>query len=121
LGVRGFSDESGIPRSTLQGWRYSRIKIAAETEEVDFFESEKGQVFLHRLMCCMIFCLHECGSASIGSIAEFLELSGLSAFTASKPSYLKNFARKMQTEIASFGEEKNWIRSQKKELKRPLK
>ena len=86
MSERAFAEEQGIAKSTLQGWRYSRSKITAIPEIVDFFESEVGHDFLHRLVYSMVFHFHECGSASIRSLSAFFEDAGLNSFTASKPS-----------------------------------
>ncbi|NQY01512.1 MAG: hypothetical protein HRT70_10405 [Flavobacteriaceae bacterium] len=112
LSERAFAEEQGIAKSTLQGWRYSRSKITAIPEIVDFFESEVGHDFLHRLVYSMVFHFHECGSASIRSLSAFFEDAGLNSFTASKPSYLKGLACKMQEEISLFGEEQTSLLTQ---------
>ena len=100
-----FSRLEGIPKSTFQGWRYSKEKIDAPPAQVEFFESETGQCFLERLVYAVIFHLHECGSVSLNLISACFKDIGLSQFCASSPTHLKTLARTMQDEIARFGKE----------------
>lgn len=100
-----FSNSQGIPKSTFQGWRYSKEKIDAPPAQVEFFESETGQCFLERLVYGVIFHLHECGSVSLNLISACFKDIGLSQFCASSPTHLKKLARIMQDEIANFGKE----------------
>ena len=105
LSEREFSNSQGIPKSTLQGWRYSREKIDAPPTQIEFFESEIGQCFLERLVYAVIFHLHECGSVSLNLVSACFKDIGISKFFASSPTYLKKLARSMQDEVANFGKE----------------
>ena len=111
LSERQFSHSQGIPKSTFQGWRYSRAKIDAPSTQIEFFESETGQCFLERLVYAVIFHLHECGSVSLNLISACFKDIGISQFFASSPTYLKTLARTMQDEIANFGKEQVTILS----------
>lgn len=73
----------GVPRTTLQAWRRCSETIDANPEVRDFFESEPGLAFLHRLTVAMHVVFVEVGACGIRLISKMLKLSGLDRFVAS--------------------------------------
>ena len=79
---RTIAEEIGIPRSTLQHWLARREGIDAEPELVNFFESEVGIAFLHRLILAAHFVITLLGPSGVRMVCLFMELSGLDQFVA---------------------------------------
>jgi len=73
----------GIPRSTLEYWLSRKQSVDAEPELVEFFESEVGIAFLHRLILASHFAITLIGPSGTRVVCQFLELAGLDAFVAS--------------------------------------
>jgi hypothetical protein len=83
LSQRAIAEDIGIPRSTLQYWRARKQGMDAEPELVEFFESEVGIAFLHRLVLAAHFVITMVGPSGVRVVCQFLELSGLDSFVAS--------------------------------------
>jgi hypothetical protein len=83
LSQRAIAEDIGIPRSTLQYWRAHKQGMDAEPELVEFFESEVGIAFLHRLVLAAHFVITMVGPSGVRVVCQFLELSGLDSFVAS--------------------------------------
>ena len=83
LSQRAIAGEIGIPRSTLQYWHARKQGMDAEPELVEFFESEVGIAFLHRLVLAAHFVITMVGPSGVRVVCQFLELSGLDSFVAS--------------------------------------
>ena len=79
---RTIAEEIGIPRSTLQHWLARHQGIDAEPEMVNFFESEVGIAFLHRLILAAHFVITLLGPSGVRMVCLFMELSGLDQFVA---------------------------------------
>lgn len=80
---REWCANNDIPRGTLQYWLKRKQNINSHPDLIQFFESEVGLAFLHRLMIAVHFSFTKVGNASIRDVVRFLEHSQLSDFVAS--------------------------------------
>lgn len=81
-----FARQHNIPRSTLRHWLARKDSIDAEPTLNDFFHTEVGVAFVHRLVTAVHFVFGLLGLASPRLISTFLKLSGLAPFVASSKS-----------------------------------
>jgi len=102
---RQLAVESDVPRSTLQYWLKRGQAIDAEPALVEFFESEVGLAFLHRLVLGLHMCLRLFGNVGIRLICLFLKKTGLDAFVASSYHAQQKIAVAVEEEIVVFGKE----------------
>lgn len=100
---REFSDRAGVPRSTLRYWHSRKNSIDAHPALVELFESPVGIVFLHRLVTAAHVSFTKNGTASIHSVSDFLERSGLAPFVASSCSTQRRVSEVMNEKIIEFG------------------
>lgn len=77
LSQRKITEAVGIPRSTLQYWLAHKQGIDTEPELVDFFESDGGIVFLHRLVVAAHLSITLLVPSGMRVVYHFLELSCL--------------------------------------------
>lgn len=106
---REFSQQSGVPRTTLQHWLSRKSSIEADPATVAFFESPAGVIFLHRLMVALLFVFTFVTSAGLRRILLFLELSGLSPFVATSFGTLQRQSSRMEEDIRSFAGEQREV------------
>ena len=98
------SQQSGVPRSTLQYWLKREGKTGLSPIVEAFFESPDGLAFLHQLIIALQFTMHELGPCGIDLVSLVLNLSQLSAFVASSHGALYNQSIKMKDMIIQFEE-----------------
>jgi Family of unknown function (DUF6399) len=100
---REIADELEIPRTTLQYWIERKEKIDADPDLIDFFESEVGIAFLHRLIVAIHFIITMQGSGSVRTVCNLLELSGLDNFVAGSYSQ-RGVTVEMEEAIVAYGQ-----------------
>ena len=71
----------------------------------EFCESSAGLEFLHRLLVALHLVFAEAHDSGLRSIGWFLELSGLDEFLPASYGVQQNFAARMETLLAEFGEQ----------------
>lgn len=98
------AEELGIPRSTLEYWLSRKQSIDAEPELVEFFESEVGIAFLHRLIIASHFVITLVGPSGTRVVCQFLELAGLDQFVASSYGSQQAVSVAMEEAVVSYGE-----------------
>ncbi len=100
------SKETGIPRTTLQYWmqRESHLKQFLDPNVVNFFSSESGVCFLHRLFVSLIFMFTKICPCGTPAIKKMLELTGLDCFIASSIGSLHAYSKQMEALINTFGD-----------------
>ena len=99
---RQFERDSGVPRTTLQHWLTRKAQLASDKVIVAFFESPEGTSFLHRLQTALFFVFDFVTSAGLRRIGCFLDLAGLSAFTASSFGSCQRVSKEMEAAVAAF-------------------
>jgi hypothetical protein len=102
---RQFSQQAGIPRSTLQYWFHQAKHPELEPELVTFFESPAGYRFLRRLLLALHLVFHLAGPAGIRLLCRFLELTHLDRFVASSFGSQQALAVRLQAELIAYGDE----------------
>ena len=102
---RTIAEEIGIPRSTLQHWLARHQGIDAEPEMVNFFESEVGIAFLHRLILAAHFVITLLGPSGVRMVCLFMELSGLDQFVAACYGAQRQVNQAIEEAIVTYGQE----------------
>ena len=97
------AEELGIPRSTLEYWLSRKQSIDADPELVEFFESEVGIAFLHRLILASHFVITLVGPSGTRVVCQFLELAGLDQFVASSYGSQQAVSVAMEEAVVSYG------------------
>lgn len=92
-----------IPRSTLEYWLLRKESIDADPGLVEFFESEVGIAFLHRVIVAAHFAITMIGPSGVRVVCQFLKLSGLDQFIAASYGSQQAVAAEMETAIVSYG------------------
>lgn len=72
---------------------------------VEFCDSTPGIEFLHRLLVALHLVFAEANDCGLRSIGWFLELSGLDEFLPASYGAQQNFAARLETLLAEFGEQ----------------
>jgi hypothetical protein len=102
LSQRSFANFFDVPRSTLQDWLERRDTIDSPPAVVDFFESEEGLAFLHRIVVAAQTVITLSTPGGIRQVCSFLNLSGLSKFVASSYGTQQEAITALEQEIGSF-------------------
>ena len=102
---RTIAEELEIPRTTLQHWLKRKESIDAEPELIEFFESEVGIAFLHRLIMAAHFVITMLCPGSVRIVCTFLELAGLDHFVAGSYGSQRAVTVEMEEAIVSYGEQ----------------
>ena len=100
-----WSQENGIPRSTLYYWLQRRKAYPLPEKVISFFESDEGLAFLHKQMTALLFVFTKVGIASTRNVEEFLKLSDLAYFVASSASVIQKLSVQIDEYIGDFGDE----------------
>jgi len=93
-----------IPRSTAKYWLSKQGKTGFSLKAEQFFASEEGQGFLHRILASAEFVMNQVGNCGIRLISLFLKLSKLDAFIASSYGSLQKRIVQMEQEIIQYEE-----------------
>jgi Family of unknown function (DUF6399) len=102
---RRFSQERGVPRSTLQGWLNQKQSIDAAAAEVAFFESPAGLQVLHRIVLAAHLVMSFVGACGTRLVSLFLHKAGLDAFVASSDGAQRKVAKRVEVETVKFGKQ----------------
>lgn len=105
MSQREFSEQAGIPRSTLQHWLERKVGIDESPAVVAFFESPEGLAILHRVVLAAQFVIPLAGAGGIRTVCKFLELSGLDSFVAASFGSQQQAIREMEQAVVDFGQE----------------
>jgi hypothetical protein len=100
-----WSEENGIPRSTLRHWLKRRNENPLPEKVISFFESKEGLSFLHKLMTSLLFVFTKVGVSSLRNVEEFLRLSDLAYFMCSSSSIIQKYSSQMDEFMNEFGED----------------
>ncbi len=103
ISQRQFSQERGVPRSTLQHWLRRKGRIDAEPELIAFFESPLGLAFLHRLVIAAHYSFGQVGPCGIRLLCLFFELSALDRFVGDSYGSQQKVSQQMEAAIGAFG------------------
>lgn len=104
MSQRQIAEELGIPRSTLEYWLSRKQRIDAEPELIEFFESEVGIAFLHRLIIASHFVITLIGPSGTRVVCQLLELAGLDQFVASSYGSQQAVSVAMEEAVVSYGD-----------------
>jgi hypothetical protein len=102
---RQFSQQTGVPRSTLQHWLQQAQHPDLEPELVTFLESPIGYRFLRRLVLALNLVFHLGGPAGIRLLSRFLERTRLDRFVASSFGSQQALAIRLQAELIGYAEQ----------------
>lgn len=102
---RQFSQQTGIPRATLQHWLRQTQHPELEPELVAFFESPVGYRFLRRLLLALHLGFHLAGTAGIRLLSRFLQQTHLDRFVASSYGTQQALAVRLQTHLVAYADE----------------
>jgi hypothetical protein len=105
ISQREFARESGIPRTTMQGWVGRKEQLDAPADHVAFFEGPAGQKVLHGLLIAAHLTFGKCGPDGIRRISLFFERAGLSPFVGLSYGAQQAFAHAMDNNILLYGDE----------------
>jgi len=105
MSQRGFAEQAGIPRTTLQHWLERKAEIDESPAVVAFFESPEGLAFLHRVVLAAQFVITLMGVGGIRIVCKFLEFSGLAPFVAAGYGSQQQAIAAMEQAVVDFGEE----------------
>jgi Family of unknown function (DUF6399) len=101
---RRFSQQAGVPRSTLQHWLQQAQHPDLESERVAFLESPAGYRFLRRLLLALHLVFHLAGPAGIRLLSRFLQLSQLDRFVAASFGSQQGLAVTLQAELIRYAD-----------------
>lgn len=101
---RQFARQSGVPRTTLQGWIARACHAGLEPEVVAFFESPAGVRFLHRLFHALLTVMTLVSMGGLRHVALVLRLSGLDRWIACSHGALHAASVRLETCVADFGD-----------------
>ena len=118
ISERGFAEEIGIPRTTLQHWRNRKDGLAASPAAVAFFESPEGVEFLHRFTVAAHLVMNWMGACGIRLVCLLIELTGLDPFIASSYGAQQKLSAKLQSALVDYGGEERARLAQGMERKR---
>jgi hypothetical protein len=93
-----------IPRSTLEYWLSRKESIDADPALVEFFESEVGIAFLHRMVIAAHFAITLIGPSGVRVVCQFLEMCGVDQFVASSYGSQQSVSVQMEEAIVGYGE-----------------
>ena len=102
-----FSEESNVPRTTLQHWSKRTKSFDLPLPMVNFFESPEGQEFLHRFYISMMKDLHEHGNTSLRCLSTFLRTIQLDRFIPASKSALEIGAKEVELAVNEFADEES--------------
>jgi hypothetical protein len=102
---RQFSQQTGVPRATLQHWLRQTQHPELEPELVAFFESPVGYRFLRRLLLALHLVFHLAGPAGIRLLGRFLEQTRLDRFVASSYGTQQALAVRLQAQLVAYADE----------------
>lgn len=101
---RQFSQQAGVPRSTLQHWLQQTQHPELEPELVAFFESPVGYRFLRRLLLALHLVFHLAGPAGIRLLCHFLKQTRLDRFVAASYGSQQALAVHLQTQLVAYAD-----------------
>lgn len=82
LSERQVAKALNVPRTTLQAWRQWHDTLDICPHVAEFFQSDPGLAFLHRLVIAFHLTCVEVGACGIRIVCLFLNLTGLDRFVA---------------------------------------
>jgi hypothetical protein len=102
---RQFSQQTGVPRTTLQHWLQQTQHPELDPECVAFFESPAGYRFLRRLLLALHLVFHLGGPAGIRLLCRFLEHSQLDRFVAASFGSQQALAVHLQALLSAYADD----------------
>lgn len=104
ISQRQFARQTGVPRTTLQGWIARTHHAGLEPEVVAFFESPAGVRFLHRLFHALLTVMTLVSLSGLRHVAMVLRLSGLDRWIASSHGALHAASVRLESCVGNFGD-----------------
>jgi len=101
---REYARRKGVPRTSLQHWLCRKRDLEGSPEEVSFFESPAGLVFIHRLVLALLLVFSEMGPHGRRRVALALEKAGLARFVALSAGSLHKLGSSLQDPIVAYEE-----------------
>ena len=102
---RELSASLGIPRETMNYWCKRKSSLPLDAISVEFFESEEGNAFLHRLVTALQLVMIEIGGCGIRLVSLVLELTQLHHFVGSSYGALCARSNVLEDYIVQFGQD----------------
>jgi hypothetical protein len=102
---RQFSQQTGVPRTTLQHWLQQAQHPDLEPQLVAFFESPVGYRFLRCLLLALHLDFHLAGPAGIRLICRFLQHTQLDRFVAPSFGSQQALAVHLQTLLIDYADQ----------------
>jgi hypothetical protein len=91
-----------VPRTTLQAWRRQQTTLDICPHVAQFFQSEPGLAFLHRLVLALHLAFVEVGASGIRLVCLLLKLSGLNRFVAASYGAQQQVNRRVEEAIVIY-------------------
>ena len=91
-----------VPRTTLQAWRRQQSTLDICPHVAEFFQSEPGLAFLHRLVLALHLAFVEVGASGIRLVCLLLKLSGLDRFVAASYGAQQQVNRRVEEAIVDY-------------------
>ncbi len=91
-----------VPRTTLQAWRRQSSTLDICPQVAQFFHSEFGLAFLHRLVLALHLVFVEVGASGIRLVCLLLKLTGLDRFVAASYGAQQQVNRKVEEAIVTY-------------------
>lgn len=91
-----------VPRTTLQAWRRQQSTLDICPHVAQFFQSELGLAFLHRLILALHLVFVEVGASGIRLVCLLLKLSGLDRFVAASYGAQQQVNRRVEEAIIDY-------------------
>ena len=102
ISQRQAATELQVPRTTLQAWRRQQSTLDICPHVAQFFHSEPGLAFLHRLALALHLVFVEVGASGIRLVCLLLKLSGLDRFVAASYGSQQQVNRRVEEAIVNY-------------------
>ncbi len=102
ISQRQAAKELQVPRTTLQAWRRQQSTLDICPHVAQFFHSEPGLAFLHRLALALHLVFVEVGASGIRLVCLLLKLSGLDRFVAASYGAQQQVNRRVEEAIVNY-------------------
>lgn len=104
LSQRGFAQQRGVPRTTLQGWLECKQQLPS-TALTYFMESPEGLQFLHRLVLAVHLVFGQMGACGTRLLQQFFVQAQLAPFVAASLGSVHKVSTAVQEHILVYAAE----------------
>jgi Family of unknown function (DUF6399) len=102
LSQRQAAKQLQVPRTTLQAWRRWHDTLDICPHVAQFFQSERGLAFLHRLVLALHLVCVEVGACGIRLVCLLLKLTGLDRFVAASYGAQQQVNRQVEDAMVTY-------------------